>query len=86
VAAAPVPARIIEKGLVSDGMVIPLRWSQNTAIICRCTARARFWNGKRRRDQPGDHGRMVMRVGELLIPIAEAMRRDLLGGSYISGR
>jgi hypothetical protein len=25
----------------------------------------------------------VMRVGELLIPIAEAMRRDLLGGSYI---
>jgi len=24
-----------------------------------------------------------MRVGELLIPIAEAMRRDLLGGSYI---
>jgi hypothetical protein len=24
-----------------------------------------------------------MRVGELLIPIAEAMRRELVGGSYI---
>ena len=83
VAAAPVPARIIEKGLVSDGMVVhtivakysdPLPLYRQSAILEReagveiSRATMDGW---------------VMRVGELLIPIAEAMRWDLLGGSYI---
>jgi transposase len=81
--AAPVPARIIDKGLVSDRVVIdtvvakygdhvPLY--RQSAILERDTgleiSRATLdgW---------------VMRVGELLIPIAGAMRRELLDGSYI---
>ena len=83
VAAAPVPARIIDKGLVSDRVVIDtvvakhsdhLPLYRQSAILERETgveiSRATLdgW---------------VMRVGELLIPIAEVMRRELLGSGYI---
>jgi transposase len=83
VTAAPVPARIIDKGLVSDRVVIdtvvakygdhvPLY--RQSAILERDTgleiSRATLdgW---------------VMRVGELLVPMAAVMRRELVGGSYI---
>jgi transposase len=83
VAAAPAPARIIDKSLVSDRVVIdtvvakysdPLPLYRQSAILEReagveiSRATLDGW---------------VMRVGELLIPIAAAMRRELLGGSYI---
>jgi transposase len=83
VAAAPVPARIIEKGLVSDRIVIDtvvakysdhLPLYRQSAILEReagvAISRATLdgW---------------VMRVGELLIPIAETTRCELLRGSYI---
>jgi transposase len=83
VAAAPVPARIIDKGLVSDRVVIDtvvskysdhLPLYRQSAILERETgleiSRATLdgW---------------VMRVGELLIPAAAAMGRELIGGSYI---
>ncbi len=83
VSAAPVPARIIEKGLVSDRVVIDtvvakygdhLPLYRQSAILKRETgveiSRATMdgW---------------VMQVGELLIPISEAIRRELVGGSYI---
>ena len=83
VAAAPVPARIIEKGLVSNGMVV------NTIVAKYCDHLPLYrQSGILKREAGVEISRAtmdgwVMRVGELLIPIAEAMRRDLLGGSYI---
>ena len=83
VAAAPVPARIIEKGLVSDGMVI------DTVVAKYCDHLPLYRQSAILEREAGveiSRATMdgwVMRVGELLIPIAEAMRRDLLGGSYI---
>ena len=83
VAAAPVPARIVEKSLVSDRVVIDalvekycdhLPLYRQSAILEReagveiSRATMDGW---------------VMRVGELLTPITEVMRRELLGGSYI---
>jgi transposase len=83
VTAAPLPARIIDKSLVSDRVVIDtvvakysdyLPLYRQSAILERETglelSRATLdgW---------------VMRVGELLIPIVGAMREELLAGSYI---
>ena len=83
VAAAPVPVRIIEKGLASDRVVIDtvvskysdhLPLYRQSAIIERETgieiSRATLdgW---------------VMRVGELLSHVTAAMRRELLAGTYI---
>jgi transposase len=83
VAAAPVPARIIEKGLVSDRAVI------NTVVAKYCDHLPLYRQSAILEREAGveiSRATMdgwVMRVGELLIPIAEAMRRDLLGGTYI---
>ncbi len=83
VAAAAPPARIIDKSLVSDRVVIDtvvgkysdhLPLYRQSAILERETgleiSRATLdgW---------------VMRVGELLTPLAAAMRRELVGGSYM---
>jgi transposase len=83
VAAAPLPARIIDKSLVSDRVVIDtvvakysdhLPLYRQSAILERETgleiSRATLdgW---------------VMRVGELLTPMATAMGRELVGGAYI---
>lgn len=83
VSAAPLPARIIDKGLVSDRVVIDtvvgkycdhLPLYRQSVILERETgleiSRATLdgW---------------VMRVGELLIPLVGAMRGELLRGRYI---
>ena len=83
ITAAPLPTRIIDKGLVSDRVVIDtvvakysdhLPLYRQSAILERETgleiSRATLdgW---------------VMRVGELLIPITAAMRQELLVDSYI---
>jgi transposase len=83
VATAPAPARIIDKGLVSDRVVIDtvvakysdhLPLYRQSAILERETgleiSRATLdgW---------------VMRVGELLTPIVAVMGRELLNGTYI---
>jgi transposase len=83
VVTAPVPTRIIEKGLASDRVVIDtvvrkycdhLPLYRQSAILERDTglelSRATLdgW---------------VLRVGELLLPMVGAMRRELLGGTYI---
>jgi transposase len=83
VVSAPLPPRIIEKCLASDQIVIAtivskycdhLPLYRQSAILERDTglelSRATLdgW---------------VLRVGELLIPMVAAMRRELIGGSYI---
>ena len=83
VQSAPLPARIIDKGLASDRVVIDTVVSKyadhvplyrQSAILARETgielprANLEGW---------------VMRVGELLSPIAAAMGQELLKGDYI---
>jgi transposase len=80
VAAAPVAARIVDKGLVSDRVVIDtvvakysdhLPLYRQSAILERETG---VEIGRATMDG------WVMRVGELLIPVAGAIRRELLAG------
>jgi len=83
VAAAPAPARIIEKGLVSDRVVIDTlvaKYSDHLPLYRQSAILQREAGVEISRATLDG---WVMRVGELLIPIAEAMRRELLGGSYI---
>jgi len=83
VAAAPAPARIIEKGLVSDGVVINTvvsKYSDHLPLYRQSAILEREAGVEISRATMDG---WVMRVGELLIPIAKAMGRELLGGSYI---
>lgn len=83
VVSAPLPARIVDKGLVSDRMVIDtivgkysdhLPLYRQSAIVERETgveiSRATMdgW---------------VMRVGEMLTPVARAIGREVLAGGYV---
>ena len=83
VVAAPVPARIIDKGLVSDRVVIDtlvakygdhLPLYRQSAILERETG---LEIGRATLDG------WVMRVGESLIPMTAVIGRELVGGSYI---
>ena len=83
VAAAPLPARIIGKSLVSDRVVIDTVVSKYADHLPLYRQSAML-----ERDTGVEISRAtldgwVMRVGELLIPLARAMGRELLGGSYI---
>lgn len=83
VSAAPLPPRIIEKSLVSDRVVIDtiIRKYADHLPLYRQSAILH-------RDVGVDLSRAtldgwVMRVGELLMPLVEAMRRELILGRYI---
>jgi transposase len=83
VVAAPAPERIIEKSLVSDRVVID-------TVVAKYSDHLPLYRQSAilQREAGVEIGRAtldgwVMRVGELLIPIVNVMRRELLGGSYI---
>jgi transposase len=83
VATAPVPARIVEKGLVSDRVVIDTvvsKYSDHLPLYRQSAILEREVGVEISRATMDG---WVMRVGELLIPIAATMRSELLGGSYI---
>jgi transposase len=83
VTAAPVPARIIDKGLVSDRVVIDTvvaKYSDHLPLYRQSVILERETGVEISRATMDG---WVMRVGELLLPIAEAMGRELLAGSYI---
>jgi transposase len=83
VAAAPAPVRIIEKGLVSDRVVIDTvvaKYSDHLPLYRQSAILEREAGVEISRATLDG---WVMRVGELLTPITEVMRRELLGGSYI---
>ena len=80
---APLEGRIVEKGLASDNVVIDVVVSKycdhlplyrQAAILER---EARLEIGRATLDG------WVMRVGEMLIPVVEAMRKDLLSARYL---
>ncbi|MBE3134034.1 MAG: IS66 family transposase [Acidobacteria bacterium] len=83
VAAAAAPARIVDKGLVSDRVVIDTvvaKYSDHLPLYRQSAILARETGiDISRATMDG----WVMRVGELLTPVAAVMRRDLVGGSYI---
>src|SRR5581483_4966136 len=80
---APLEARIVDKGLASDRVVVEAVVSKycdhlplyRQAVILEREAGLEI--GRATLDG------WVMRVGELLIPVTEAMRKDLLRGSYL---
>ena len=83
VLAAPLPPRIIEKSLVSDRIVIDTVVSKyaDHCPLYRQSAILERDSGVELSRQTLDG--WVMRVGELLVPLAEALRHELLGGSYL---
>jgi transposase len=83
VTAGPLPERIVEKGLASDRVVI------QTVVGKYCDHLPLYRQAAMLEREAGiEIGRAtldgwVMRVGELLQPVVEAMRRELLGASYL---
>ena len=83
VVAAPLPPRIIEKSLVSDRVIVDTvvrKYADHNPLYRQSVIL--------NRDASIDVSRAtldgwVMRVGELLTPIVEVMRRELIAGHYI---
>ena len=83
VSAAPLPERIIEKGLVSDGVVIDSivnKYSDHLPLYRQSVILERETGVSISRATMDG---WVMSAGGLLIPIAGAMGRELLSGGYI---
>jgi transposase len=83
VSAAPLPARIIDKGLVSDRVVIDTlvaKYSDHLPLYRQSAILERETGVELSRATLDG---WVMRVGELLIPLVGAMRGELLRGNYI---
>ena len=83
VAMPPLEPRIVDKGLASDRVVI------DTVVAKYCDHLPLYRQTAMLEREAGlDIGRAtldgwVMRVGELLTPVVEAMRQDLLSASYL---
>jgi len=83
VVAAPAPARIIEKSLVSDRVVIDTvvaKYSDHLPLYRQSAILERETGLELSRATLDG---WVMRVGELLTPVAEVMGRELLQGTYL---
>jgi transposase len=83
VAAAPAPARIIEKGLVSDRVVIDTviaKYSDHLPLYRQSVMLERETGVEISRATLDG---WVMTVGGVLIPMAAVMGRELVGGPYI---
>ena len=83
VVAAPVPARIVEKSLVSDRVILDTvvaKYSDHVPLFRQSAILERETGLEIHRATLDG---WVMRVGELAVPIAAAMRRELLSGTYI---
>ena len=83
VVSAPIPPRIIEKGLASDRIVI------DTVVNKYCDHLPLYrQSAMLERDTGLELSRAtldgwVLRLGEWLVPVVNAMRRELLAGTYI---
>jgi transposase len=83
VTTAPVAKRIIEKGLVSDGVVI------QTLVNKYCSHLPLYRQSATLEQETGlelSRATMdgwVMQVGQMLMPVVGAMKKELLGGSYL---
>jgi transposase len=83
VVAAPAPARIVDKGLVSDRVILDTvvaKYSDHLPLYRQSAILERETGIEIHRATMDG---WVMRVGELLMPVTAAMRAELLRGSYI---
>ena len=83
VVAAPLPARIIDKSLVSDRVILDTvvaKYSDHVPLYRQSVILERETGLEIRRATLDG---WVMRVGGLLVPITAAMRGELLSGTYI---
>jgi transposase len=83
VVSAPLPPRIIEKCLASDQIVIDTiisKYCDHTPLYRQSAILERDTDLKLSRATLDG---WVLRVGELLAPMAAAMRQELIGGTYI---
>ena len=83
VVAAAVPARIVEKSLVSDRVILDTvvaKYSDHLPLYRQSAILERETGVEVHRATLDG---WVMRVGELVVPIAAAMRIELLSGSYV---
>jgi transposase len=83
VATAPVPERIVAKSVLSDQVIIEV-------LVAKCCASLPLYRQQAiiKRDAGvqiavSTLNDGVLRVGELLIPISAAMKREVLAGTYI---
>jgi transposase len=83
VAAAPAPARIIEKGLVSDRVVIDTVISKYSDHLPLYRQSVMLEQETGLEISRATMDGWVMTVGGLLIPVAGVMGRELVGGTYI---
>jgi len=83
VATAPAPARIIDKGLVSDRVVIDTMVSKYSDHLPLYRQSAILEREAGVEISRATMDGWVMQVGELFVPIVAVMGRELLGGSYI---
>jgi len=81
--AAPLPARIIEKSLVSDRVVIDTLVSKYSDHLPLYRQSAILERESGIAISRATMDGWVMRVGELLVPVSAAIRRELLSGGYI---
>ena len=83
VAVAPVPAKIVEKGILSNGLIIEV------ALQKYCNHQPLYRQAvSMKRDADIDMsqatmGNGVMNIGALAIPVCKAMRHDLLAEGYV---
>jgi transposase len=83
VVTAPAPARIIAKGLVSDRVVVDTvvnKYCDHLPLYRQSLILQRETNVELSRETLDG---WVMQVGQMLIPIVQAMKNELLRGSYI---
>ena len=83
VSTAPAPERIVAKSLLSDQLIIDLvvnKYCESLPLYRQQAVLRRDGGVEIARSTLDD---AVMRVGELLLPIAAAMKRDLLAGRYL---
>jgi len=83
VATAPAPVRIIDKGLVSDRVVIDTMVSKYSDHLPLYRQSAILEREAGVEISRATMDGWVMQVGELFVPIVAVMGRELLGGSYI---
>ena len=83
VATAAMPVRIVEKGKLSDAVVVDSlvrKYGEHTPLYRQLVGLEREAGVIL---SPATFNAGVMRCGELLVPVTGAMRKELLGGGYL---
>jgi transposase len=83
VSTAPVPATIIEKGVLADSLVVETTLNKYLDHLPLYRQAARLGRDVGIEVSQSTLGSSVLKVGELLLGVAEAMKKELLAGGYV---